>query len=290
MKTSRHIDWISVTIPNSQNWRNFIPFADLRLIGKGRHGYGQAWVDKRTGARIETASTRDDMGTHITLSGDVLNAMRDELGAVDDAIVERITQWDGQCSRIDLAIDCYGANFEPKALNASLLDGSAKIRARTWRFIDGHNSGVHGATVDTGSQKSDVRFRFYDKRAEQRIKDGESWVRLELQLRRLYAKAAISACRDTSVSGVVGSSIGAYLKWSHTDYQDAIAGSTSGMVRISRTDSNRQKWLLGQVARALAAEIVADDKFLRRFQISVNVFYEELLQKLDKDFNEAHND
>lgn len=277
MKTGKHLDWLSITIPNAANWRNFIPFADLHLEGKGRHGYGQAWVDRRSGARIETASTRDDMGTHLTLSGDVLEYMRQELGAIDDKIIQRIEEFDGKCSRIDLALDIFGANFGPEHLNTALLDGSAKINARVWRYIDGHNSGVRGATIDTGSPKSDRRFRCYDKLAEQGIKDGEAWVRLELQLRRLYATGAVDLCLGAGVPATTSVSIGAYLTWSDTEYLAAIADRGTHLTSLPRRVSNRKKWLLGQVASALADECIIDPYFREKFNIAVNGFIQTKL-------------
>lgn len=281
MKTDRKIDWLSITLTGGRNWRDFLPFRKLKPDGKGRHGYGQKWRDLETGAQIETASFREDMGTHFTLSGDVLEALRQEHGMTDDGLVQHMKNWGVKCSRIDLAIDCYGASFGPKELSDALEDGSAKISARKWRYIDGHNADVHGATVDTGSPKSDKRFRCYDKLAEQGIKDGEAWVRLELQLRRMYARAAISACQDGTVSGAVGSAIGTYLKWSHTDYQTALAGATSVMAPISRSLPNRQKWLLGQVARALASEVSLDPDFRAKFDLMVNYWIEKLDNQVD---------
>lgn len=280
MKTDKHIDWLSITIPSGQNWRNFIPFSDLYLTGKGRHGYGKSYVDRRTGATIETASTRDDMGTHMTLSGGVLNAMRDDLGMIDDALIRRMYEWDAKCSRIDLAIDVYGASLTPKDLNAELLGHSAHLPARTWRFIDGHSAGVNGQTLDTGSPKSDRRFRFYDKAAEQRIKDGEAWVRLELQLRRLYAKSVAGSCAENGVKATITGTIGAYLSWENTEYHEILTGESSVAPVIPRRDGNRKRWLLGQVAKALADECVIDPFFRERFNQAVNLFYE---QRLDKD-------
>lgn len=276
VKTAKHIDWLSITIPNAANWRQFLPFPDLKRDGRGRHGYGQQWIDTRSGAVIETASTRDDMGTHITLSGAVLAAMRDDLGMIDDALVKRIEEYDGKCSRIDLAIDMFAARCTPATLNRDLLARVASIRARNWRFIDGHKNGINGATLDTGSPTSARRFRFYDKRAEQRIKDGEAWVRLEMQLRRLYARATVTACAEHGTTGTISASIGAYLKWSNIEYQSAIADMGQRIPTIPRKDSNRKRWLLGQVALALAKECLIDPEFRARFDLSVNAFLDNL--------------
>lgn len=276
VKTDRHIDWISVTLASSQNWRNFIPFADLRNQGQGRHGYRQRWVDANTGAVIETGADDERMGHHITMSGDVLVAMRQDLGAIDDAIIGRIQQWDGKCSRIDLAIDIYGARLNPGMLNEALLNGRAKTPARVWRYIAGHDFQYHGATVDTGSVKSDRRFRFYDKNAEQHIKDGEAWVRLELQLRRLYALATVEACHFSSCAKVIPAQFGFYLKWSDTEYQAAIAGDTPYISLSARKQSKRQKWLLSQVAVSLATECSETPGFMDKFLTAVGYFTEKI--------------
>lgn len=281
MKTSRHIDWLSVTLQTWVNWRQFIPFVDLIPEGKGRHGYGEAFRDRHTGARIETASNREDMGTHITLSGDVLQAMRDDLGMIDDALVKRIQEYDGKCSRIDLAINVHAGELTPAMLHDDITNGNAKIRARTWRFIEGTRNGIQGDTFDTGAVSSDVRLRFYDKRAEQRIKDGEAWVRLELQLRRLRAKAALTSCITNGVGATVAGSIGHYLTWDNAEYAASLAGDYAQPSTIPRQDSKRKMWLLGQVARALAAELQIDPFFRERFNMAVNHFYDQYRQ-IDK--------
>lgn len=281
VKTSRHIDWISVTIPGSANWRNFIPFADLALMGTGRHGYGQSWQDRRTGAVIETASARDDMGTHLTLSGDVLQTMRDDLGSIDDSLCQRIHDYDGKVSRLDLCIDCLGAAFTPYMLARALRRKKARIRARKWRYIDGHDNGVVGDTVDTGSPKSDVRFRFYDKSAEKRIKDGEAWVRLEIQLRRVYARSAFGSCLENGTHATTAGIIGQYLSWQNSDYQQTLTDAAGVTLTVPRKESKRKMWLLGQVAKALASEVYADPYFLEKFTQAMRYFLDQY-REVDK--------
>lgn len=282
MKTAKGIDWLSITIPGNRKWKNFIPLAEWELEGKGRHGYGQRWRDKRTGATIETASTRDEMGTHITLSGDVLRAMRADLGATDETIIERVREFDGKCSRVDVNIDIHGGKLTPKALSDDLKHGCAKIPARKWRFIAGHDGDIEGDAVDTGSPKSDVRFRFYDKTAEQCIKDGEAWVRLELQLRRAYAKACMAKLSAGSVAPVVAGYIGNYLAWANEEYLEALSMEASDVPEIERKEGNRKRWLLGQVAHALASELAIDPYFREKFDASVNEHLRVIVAKRNK--------
>lgn len=274
MKVSKHLDWLSITLANNQKWRNFLPLLALHKSGRGRHGYAEAWLDEPSGTRIETGALDESMGTHITLGGQALHWFRDNYDWTDEMLVSRIQEWSGKCSRVDLAIDVFGASFTPETLNQDLLSSSAKIPAKTWRFIDGHRNGINGATVDTGSSLSDRRLRFYDKRAELRIKDGEAWVRLELQLRRISAKATIGACAAHGCSETISGAIGSYLSWSNTEYQTAIAHAGEYTMISPHQDTNRQKWLLGQVAQALASEITIHPDFLMKFMIAVRHFGE----------------
>lgn len=273
-KTEKHIDWLSITLDSSKNWRQFLPLTSLHFTGRGRHGYAETFVDSDTGARIETGSLDTSMGHHFTLTGAVLDCLRDNVGMVDNALCNRIQAWEAKCSRIDLAIDIYGAQFTPTDLNQALHAGDAWLPARTWRFIDGHRAKINGATIDTGSPSSDRRFRFYDKRAEQGIKDGEAWVRLELQLRRLYARASVGAIVEHGVSSATSGAIGSYLTWSHPDYLSAIASEGCDWKPIQHKPSARQKWLLGQVAKALADEVTIHPDFIMRFMIAVRAFGE----------------
>jgi hypothetical protein len=276
VEIDRKIDWLSITLVTKRDWRDFLPFRTLKSDGKGRHGYGERWTDKETHAQIETASNREDMGVHFTLTGDVLEALRQEFEMTDDDMVKHMVAWGAKCSRVDLAIDCFGSDFTPKDLSEALNNGDAKITAREWRFIEGHKAKLRGDTVDTGSPKSDKRFRFYDKRAESKIQDGDAWVRLEIQLRRMYARAAIATCAESTVSATASGSIGTFLRWSNDNYRTALVGDASNLPPLPRKETNRRKWLLGQVAQALAKELSVDPDFRNKFDISVGFFLEML--------------
>lgn len=283
MRIYRHLDWLSVTIPDNQNWRQFLPGLDWLLGEQGRHGYQRKYTDKKTGAVIETDSTRADMGAHLTLSGEPLAELRAlGIAETDDWLAERIQEYDAKCSRIDMAIDCYGATFTPAMLARAIEDGSAKLRARTWRFIDGHKNGILGSTVDTGSTLSDKRFRFYDKRAEMRIKDGDAWVRLELQLRRVYAKNAIASCTLNGTEATITGHIADYLHWQNPDYTQVLIAPSAVPPHVPRKDAKRRTWLKGQVARALASEVVKDAAFRAEFDQMVNYWIDELRKRLTK--------
>lgn len=280
MQIYRHIDWLSITVPDSANWRQFLPL-DWALDGVGRHGYQRRYTDKLSGAIVETDSNQEHMGAHFTLTGGALSELR-ALGKLTDiGISGQIALFAAQCSRIDLTIDVWNCGFTPFILSEDLKHRRAKIRARIWRLIEGHNKGIDGDTLDTGSNTSDKRFRMYDKRAELRhVKDETSWMRLELQLRRKYAHAAARSCADNGVEPTITGHIGDYLKWDNEEYTQVLIADSVRPAHMGRKEANRRTWLKGQVARALAAEIVSDETFRAEFDLMVNFWIDELRKRL----------
>ncbi len=272
MEIEKRIDWLSITLPIESEWRNFIPFPDLISDGKGRHGYAHKFTDRYSGAVIETAAARDDMGHHLTLSGDVLSKIRHDLKVTDAQLVDRVLTWDGQVSRIDLAIDLHGASFTPSDLALAIQNQNAHIRARRWRLICGVEDEFKGETFESGSPKSDKRIRVYDKNAEQKIKDGESWIRLEAQLRRLSALSALTSCAMHGVPATASGVISGALTWNHPDLRAGLVGACTLPSASARTLTNRQRWLMGQVAKSLADESIRKPEFIMEFFHAVNFF------------------
>lgn len=276
IRVYRHLDWLSITLRASCIWRSFIPGLEWQLSGVGRHGYTKRYIDRRTGATLETASNDKTMGHHLTLSGEPLAELRALDLITDDSLCQRIAAWDGRVSRVDLAIDAWGCTFTPSKLSDDLQSHAAHIKARTWRLIEGHKKGIAGDTLDTGSQVSDKRFRMYDKGAEKRIKDGDAWMRLELQLRRKFARAACGSCIENGAQETVTGHISDYLRWENQEYTQILTAPSAPPGRIQRTEPKRRAWLKGQVARALASEIAMDESFRAEFDVMVNCWYERL--------------
>jgi hypothetical protein len=216
------------------------------------------------------------MGHHFTMSGDPLAEYKASRQVSDDDLARRIVQYDGRVSRCDLTTDVWDCSFSPSLLANDLKHKIARIRARTWRLIEGHARGIDGDTLDTGSKSSDKRFRMYDKYAEKRIRDKGSWMRLELQLRRKYARAAVGSCVDNGTEPTITGHIADYLRWDNLEYQQVMIDDSVAPARIPRPDSNRQKWLKGQVAQALASELYVNPDFQADFDIMVSFWLEHL--------------
>lgn len=276
VKIYRHIDWLSITIADQQNWRQFLPMLEWTLEGHGRHGYRKRYINQQTGIVCETDSTDKTMGTHLTITGEPLSELRAIGACTDDELVSQIAKFGAQCSRVDLTIDVWGCSFTPALLSNDMKHKRAKIPARQWRLIEGHRQGIDGDTFDTGSKDSDKRFRLYDKLAEKRIKDGEAWMRLELALRRRYAKNAVASCAENGTEPTITGHIEDYLHWQNEEYAQVLIADSVLPPTLPRIEANRKRWLKGQVARALAAEVVKDKAFREQFDQMVNYWIEQL--------------
>jgi Replication initiation factor len=276
MYATKHIDWLSITFKTGTDLQAIFPLLDWRYSGRGRFGYKWLYKDKITGASYQEGSENDDMGVHLTLSGEALGSLRSHFGGQDNALVGLLADWHGYASRLDLTLNIHEGDLTPRKVYSAVKTGALKARTNTYRFIEGKKGNVAGDTLYLGSPKSDRQFRCYNKSAELGIVDGVSWVRLELELRALRAEAAFRSCALNSVSPTVTGHMKDFLAWPQREYQMALSGESVEPVEIPRKQSNRQRWLLGQVAQALAKEIREDVQFRSTFDTAVNEAFDLL--------------
>src|SRR6266567_4458855 len=203
----------------------------------------------------------------ISLIGDAQNSLQD--GGHDTALVKLLADRHGYASRIDLTIDIHEGQLTPRKVYSALKKGALHVRADTYRFIEGKKGDVQGDTLYIGAPKSDRQFRCYNKAAELGIVNGTAWLRLELELRRLRSNAAFQSAAHNGVPATVNGHFGDFIDFQHPEYVQAIAGEGVPPVDIPRRQSNRQRWLLGQVAQALAKEMREDVEFKPIFDAAV---------------------
>jgi hypothetical protein len=213
----------------------------------------------------QTDSLADEMGTHFQLTGDNLTALRQDFGAMDSGLVNRLLHLGAKASRIDLTINIREGKLTPRHIQRAIGSGKAKAKAQASRFIEGKNGDVVGDTFYIGSPTSDRQFRAYDKAAELGVVDGASWLRLELELRRVRANGAFQSIAKNGVDETICGHMVDFLDWGDMEYQSAISGPSVPPDDIPRKATNRQRWLLGQVAQALAREMMVDDEFANTF-------------------------
>jgi hypothetical protein len=266
--TNCQIDWLSVTLPEGNQPRDVFPIGKWHYTGIGSHGYNAQYVETVTGIICQLDSADPSMGCHFTFNGQSLENVRRDWARSDLDLLRRLLARNGTATRCDLALDLHEAKVTPRALKYDLKRGRATSSARVWRWIEGSNGQIEGSTVYVGSPDSDRQLRFYDKRAEMGIVDGQAWVRLELELRRIRANSAFQSCARNGVSETVRGHLGDYLHWRNREYRSALDGPSADPEDIPREDTARQKWLLVQVAVALAQEMILDQTFVERLMLS----------------------
>lgn len=278
MYVTKHIDWLSITFPTDTNLQSIFSTLDWRYIGKGKHGYKFAYRDQITGAIYQEGGNVDDMGVHLTLSGDCLNMLRSERGGQDDSLAVLVTSQSGYASRIDLTLNIHEGQLTPRKLYNAYKAGNLTAKTKRGRFIEGINGDVSGDTLYLGSPKSDRQFRGYNKAAELGVVDDGAWLRLELELRNLRAQGALASCADNGVPATVSGHMAQFLQFDNAEFRQALSGPTVEPRDIPRKQTNRQRWLLGQVAQALAKECIEDYSFRQLFDNAVQ-------SNIDKELN-----
>lgn len=266
---TRHIDWLSFSIFPKQHPSQIFPLLKWTFVGRGMHGFQSSYVDSATQLRAQSDAADETMGTAFVMSGDCLDRLRQDYGATDDGLAVRLSYCKAKCSRIDLTINIHEGQLTPRKIQQAVRSGSARPKANVHRFIEGKNGDVEGDTFYIGSPTSDRQFRAYNKAAELGIVNGPAWLRLELELRRVRAQGAFQACASNGVDATVSGHMDDFLDWRNLEYQAALGDKAVPPVDIARRHTNRQRWLLGQVAQALAKEICIDDDFALKFWSSV---------------------
>lgn len=269
MYVSKHIDWLSVTFPAGTPMGSILPLADWHYIGRGLHGYQCAYKDSTTGALLQEAGRMEGMGIHLQLGGEALHSIRSSNGGTDGPILTSCASWNGRASRIDLAFNIHEGELTPRDFKTAVEKGSAHARSNTWRYIEGKKGDIAGDTFYIGSPTSDRQLRVYNKAAELGIQDNLAWLRLELELRRLRANAAFESAHRNGVEATITGHMADFLAWSNREYEICLSGLSHLPAEIPRRDSNRRRWLLGQVVQALAKEILADERFPELFAVAV---------------------
>ena len=268
MYVTKHIDWLSFTTKNPAHPRDVLPLLRWTLLGRGHHGYAAHYASNIPGIDAEMDSANSEMGISYRFSGDGLAELRRQQGSTDDGLVRHLVRLGGKASRIDLTINVHEGQLTPRTVRDAVRSGAAKPKANVSRFIEGKSGDVEGDTFYIGSPASDRQFRAYNKAAELGLVNGQAWLRLELELRRVRANGAFQSVASNGVEATVSGHMADFLDWRNVEYRTALQGPSVAPIDIPRRDTNRQRWLLGQVASALAKEMMLNDEFANKFWAS----------------------
>jgi hypothetical protein len=193
LDTERHIDFLTITFPNTLNET---VLSDM--VGEFKEsGGGTRWYKMRkvsaTGVTL-LCGGEEAPGKSLTLSGAPLLDLRERYGS-DEAILAFVRDEHGRASRADFALNIYSTGMTPTQLWKEYEAGMVVTRSKSDRRITDTKFTNDGFYV--GSPTSDKFMRVYNKGWEQK-RFTDDWLRLELVTRKLVARAYV----ESIISGV----------------------------------------------------------------------------------------
>ncbi len=184
-----HIDWLAVTtrVSGSDGQKSVAEQVISLLggptvwrLGRGLSGYESSYRHN-SGAVVLFGGT-DDMGVHLSLPSQAL-------AYFGDVLFEVLDGWDWEASRIDIAVDTDAVTVDWVLENLDSVVTKTKHRVLVTDLVTG------GKTLYLGSPKSGRKLiRIYDKAAQS--SSLSVWTRVEVQLRKEFARAAYRALRN----------------------------------------------------------------------------------------------
>ncbi len=190
-------------------------------------------------------------GQFLVLSGDTLGVLRAS-GLPDREIIAHVLSAGGKPARVDVAIDLFASSITPADMATAYDQKRLKTPAR--RGIRTYGINDPDDTFYLGSGQSERFFRAYDKGAQLGIKDGEAWLRLELECKRLRARglAHVLASADNTRQ-VINRAIGDYVQMPDNDeFSQALSDQSGSLPEQGRKLPNTLRWLIEQVDPAIA--------------------------------------
>lgn len=173
-------DWVSITS------KIHSPDDMVSLLGidgavwehtKGAHGYKDRLYFNCISVHYNGS---EDMGVWLEMSGQGCRVFEDIGHGNYDLLFRVVADNPDQMriTRLDVAFDDHTGILDMNTLIADTLCGNYVAKATSWECIQSSK----GTSVIIGSRQSPVLIRIYDKAAE-RHRDGEHWIRIELQMR-----------------------------------------------------------------------------------------------------------
>jgi DNA relaxase NicK len=248
MQTDRHLDYLSVTFPIHVD-ENILEqyFGKFQSVGRGHHNYA---VKKESdiGAILQTQGEANE-GVHLTLSGEPLASVRAALGD-ERPLLDMLGHENAKASRVDLAIDVFGSTLTPDQLWDMYVKGMVVTKARKDRRETAKLGTSNGFYI--GSEKSDKFMRVYDKAAERAV-DGEAWLRLELQCRRLVARAYLDTLiAHDDLNAVYNRSITSFCAWPTDEiFNTVTSDDLANFPPLPKKRAAFWRWMHNQVIPAM---------------------------------------
>lgn len=286
------------------------PFSIMELIGlsdlnwltcKGFHGYRQQFYCN--GIHIHFDG-QENMGVCLEMSGSGCRLFEDNGGNFMDLIRYCYDNKDEiNITRIDVSYDDFTGVLDLFQIESDISAGNYRSRFRSFPIERVHSKSIDKRTftIYCGSKQSEIMFRIYDKKAEQKA-DCAHWVRFEIQLGRERADVFAGLCLDNPINSLFLGVIQNYL----TIIEEVTTDSNISRAAIKEywfkflsdvlavkltkqpddyTTSNLQRFVEKQLPSALVAYIAlfGFDEFIEllshRSRVRLNVRHQSLLEK-----------
>ena len=253
LHTTGNLDWVSVTYRDGFPLIEVVPPAvgHTAFIRKshGRYGYKHLYQNEY-GVSVMTGGD-PRQGIHMVLTGDTLQTLR-KAGVTDRQLCQHIEANKGNVARLDLALDLHNCRLTVDDLAGAHEGGELDTHAKKATQV--RSLGAPDATFYLGSRSSDRFLRAYNKAAQMGVVDMGSWLRLELETKKLRARAltgAVAAHENTRT--VVNAAIGDFMSYpKNEELTKALADNDAGLLPVERKVTDTYRWLIDQVAPAMA--------------------------------------
>lgn len=278
MNISSKMDFLELTVKqksaqDSSLWYPAFPAEAFRW----QPTHGTKWYDMaikhHNGLLVMSNSKREEMGIHLIYSGQVLDAIRETVETDGWDILQYHVGAGHKVTRLDIAVDIKDAEFDVEDFKRAFYDGNCTTRARDGDYKD-KPSGAK--TLYVGSTKRRKKLgRVYDKAKD--LDQSGWWLRAEYEIHQRSARAAAENLVESSdkheqcVSLIRG-----FMDFPTIPlWNEALSAPPVKIDVPAHVQGNTEKWLLKQVAPALAREMLHNPEMLQRF-------WDAIMLNLDK--------
>lgn len=262
---SEKIDWIAYTQAISLEWE-FPEYIDAHWkTSKPIARYDHAEENKQ-GVKRFWNKENPSQGRYIVLPGVASGTLQDN----QLEFLRWLNTTDRKPTRIDYALDITHSQLNARTASAHLLHGAVVTHAKSALTVN--DTLGEGYTQYVGKKTSETYTRIYDKQSEQ--KTDYSWIRVETVYQGDRASPSLKAyCINKSTRSLIKRHVD-FPAWH--DWQSIMSGTVAKLETTAKTTATRA-WLLGQVANALAKELLRDEDHAFWFEFKDRVG-EELLR------------
>lgn len=261
-------------------------------------------------------STREDMGINVKLSG---TGCRDfeELGLDWLELIKKISKYECNYNRIDIAIDCYDDQFfDIEKLKSYIVSGLVVSKFRSSLEICKRNiedGTIIGNTLQFGSKASMIEITFYDKLLERQSQNYivensiKFWTRTELRFRHERALEIVRLLVNSydekdfirHIKGILLHYIEFKSKHSNIkrvydrptaifwqEFTDYVENLKLATITPERSITRKKAWLLRSTSKSLAQVLLAELDIIGKDNLVLSDFIDNMLLKGFKDLND----